>query len=356
MLWILFLSLAGVSSLFRNFERLMGLISFVGFGYLIGTPNYTYNGDAVVYLYNYVYGANSFERGYNWLTDIFEGKIDYQSFRLFSSIVLYVMIFFVVLLFTKHVSIVAFGYGIAMFPFDNEQVRNAMAAFFVLLGALFLVKQGSKSIAFSLAIILIGSLFHTLALFFLILPVFWLFRVWIRKHFKILFITASLVAFGFQIVGSSGLVPVISNLAGKLSTRADVSGNISTIYSGTGLAMRYWFIFYGVTLLVLITGWIIGRNAESKNEPYFDLFLCSVLMWTIALMLVTISIDYVRILRLVMFFYLILIARNFSVSSVSKSGALTVVVLCSSMAVMILQFWAYGIDAQTIKSIFGFLN
>ncbi|WP_427911026.1 hypothetical protein ABUE38_03755 [Pediococcus parvulus] len=92
MIWITIVLFSFLSAVTGKIERTVGLVSFIGFGYLVGTPNYQYNGDALVYFYNYVFGTNNFELGYNKLANFMRSRYDYQTFRLYSSLMVYVLI------------------------------------------------------------------------------------------------------------------------------------------------------------------------------------------------------------------------------------------------------------------------
>lgn len=351
MIWISLLLISFLSAITRKFERICGLFSFLGIGYLVGTPNYQYNGDAVVYMNSYATRSNQFEKGYNWLTNIASNQFDYATFRLYSSLILYVLIFIVILMFTKHVTIISFFYAIAMFPFDNDQVRNAMASLFILLGAYFLIRWDKKGIIPAFIIIFIGSLFHSLALFFLLLPVIWIIRKSIQNHFKSYFVMLSIVALVFEILGSSNLLPFLTALITRFSSRVDAANNMSTIYNAGSTNLLIWSTFYAITLYFIVTGYTLKKGLNNKYEKYYSLFLCSFILWTSAFILLTISVDYVRILRVVSFFYIILIAKLMSESFKTFHFKLYAYSFIGAILLMAIQIKGYGLSLETIKSI-----
>lgn len=350
MIWITIVLFSFLSAVTGKIERTVGLVSFIGFGYLVGTPNYQYNGDALVYFYNYVFGTNNFELGYNKLANFMGSRYDYQTFRLYSSLMVYVLLFIIIISFTKHVSTVALFYAFAMFPFDNEQVRNGMAALFVLMGAWLLIKYGSKGVFPALAVIYLGSFFHSLALFFLLLPLFWIIREKVKRHFKILFITGSLFAILVELIGASGLIPIISELISRLSSRSSAATNVATVYSNGTSNWKLWVVFFFISMLMAVTGYSFKKYIDESTDGYYQMFLCTILLWIGGLLLLTISIDYLRILRVVSYFYFILIAVLLWKNSKFRSP-LFAYGLCVSIVLMLAQGWIYGFSIEQIKSI-----
>lgn len=351
MLWLTILLFSLLSSIFHKFERSIGLVSFIGMGYLVGTPNYQYNGDAVVYLNNYFFKTENFERGYNWLTDLSSNYYDYQSFRLYSSIFVYIVLFIIILLLTKRVATIALFCSIAMFPFDSLQVRNGMATLFVLLGYWMLIKFGNKGVIPSLIVIYLGSWFHSLALIFLILPIIWLFRVKVQKHFKLYFTFGSVLALIIELVGASRLVPLIAELVDRFSSRTDASINILTVYNSGTTDVRIWLVLFFISLLIAVTGYNFRDYIDNSTQKYYQLFLCSMLLWIPGLILLTISVDYLRVLRVIVYFYFILIVNLISQVKVSSRLKLFSYGLCISILLMLSQVWVYGLTFEEVRSI-----
>lgn len=352
MLWILLIIVCLISAFTRVFERSAGLLAFLLMGYMVGTPNYQFNNDAFVYLNSYLSKADNFERGYNWLTDLAATHVSYATFRLYSSITVYILMFLVILIFTKHVSSVALFYAFAMFPFDSEQIRSGMATLFILFGAWMLVKFQKKGVFPALIIIICGSLFHSLALIFIALPLLWLIRKNVKNHFKLYFICISVISFLFEILGSSSLVPVISDLTSKISSRTQAALNISTVYNSGSVSLKIWITFYLITLFFVLSGYSL-KLRDKNPDSYFDLFLCSMILWGVSLTLLTVSVDYVRILRIAIFSYILLITNRITIGH-KWQGKLYLFLISGALLLMIIQIKSYGINSETMRSLLGF--
>lgn len=355
MLWLGIVCISFISTCFQRLERLTELMSFLGLGYLAGTPNLVYDRDAFVYMQNYIYGTDYFESGYNWLTKLFEPRMDYQTFRLYSSLIVFLLMFLAIFLMTKHVSAVALFYAIGIFPVDKLQVRNCMGAVFILFGAFMLIQFRKKGVLPSLLVIFAGSFFHSLALYFLLLPVVWFFKDFVEKHFSIIISSLVVTAFVFEILGSTNLTPVLVQLLGRFGNRANVAENVSTVYSGGGLTFVQWFVFCAITIFAVMAVQLFKRFCHEDMKPYYQIALCALVLWAAALTLMTLSIDYIRVLRIVAFFYFIYIANVMlnQKGNIRFSGIVVGVV--SAIVLMLVGFWSYGFTADQIRSIFGFI-
>lgn len=354
MLWIFVILISLVSVIIQKGDRIFGFISFLCIGYIVGTPNYEFNRDAVVYANAYLFRTDVFERGYNVLTDSMWNHFDYPTFRLLSSIVVYILLFCILMLFTKKISLISLMYAFSMFPFDSQQVRNVMASLFILLGSYFLIKLKNKGIIPALCLIFAGSLFHSLALLFLAIPVLWIVRNNIEKHFKMFFAVGSLFALIFEILGATSVVPFLAGIIAKVSSRENVSSNILTVYNAGATHFKMWLIFYVITTIIVVTGYKVHKKNQGILE-YYQLYMCAIILWTFSLMLFTISVDYVRALRLISYFFFIFIANmvqhstsyGYRIKIVSVSFAI-------SLLLMLSQYWVYGMNFEQFKGIIGF--
>lgn len=350
MLWVVIV-ISLISVLLRKFERTIGIISFLLISFIVGHPNYIYNGDANVYRLDYIYGLNSFEKGYNFITNFAINKMDYTDFRIYSSIIVYLILSLLILLFTRHVSTISLFYAISMFPFDNQQVRNVMAALFILFGGYLLFKFGKKAFLLSLLSIFIGSFFHSLSLFFLILPVLWIFKTTIVKKFVTLFSIASIVTFIFELLGSTGIIPILTTVLNKLGSRASASDNVATVYNHS-ISIYTWIAFYIVTLFMAYTVYSLKNYILKQNVAYYDMAIVTIFMWMGGMLLITISPDYVRILRIISLFYFIFMAEVFSQHNINKSK-IFIYSLTMSFGLLIIQLKVYGINFEIFKGIIG---
>lgn len=353
MLWIFVILISLVSVVIQKFDRISGFISFLGIGYLVGTPNYQFNRDAVVYANAYSFRTDVFERGYNLLTDSMWNHFDYQTFRLLSSMAVYMLLFFILILFTKKVSLISLVYAFSMYPFDSEQVRNVMAGLFILLGAYLLNKFKNKGIIPAMGLIFLGSLFHSLALLFLVLPIMWFARNNIEKHFKVYFTIGSVFALAFEVLGTTRIVPVLASIIDRISSRENISNNVLTVYNVGATHFKMWLVFYILTIIIVVTGYRFYRKSQSIHE-YYQLYVCTIILWTFSLGLFAISVDYVRTLRLVSYFFFILIASLVQNSAyyVDKIKMISMS-LVISLLLMFSQYWIYGMNFEQFKGIIG---
>ena len=239
-----------------------------------------------------------------------------------------------------------------MFPFDSEQIRSGMATLFILFGAWMLVKFQKKGVFPALIIIICGSLFHSLALIFIALPLLWLIRKNVKNHFKLYFICISVISFLFEILGSSSLVPVISDLTSKISSRTQAALNISTVYNSGSVSLKIWITFYLITLFFVLSGYSL-KLRDKNPDSYFDLFLCSMILWGVSLTLLTVSVDYVRILRIAIFSYILLITNRITIGH-KWQGKLYLFLISGALLLMIIQIKSYGINSETMRSLLGF--
>lgn len=350
MLWVTAVLFSLVSALFRRFETAIGLYSFMVLGYLVGTPNYTYNGDAIVYAADYMHKANMFESGYNWICSVAGNYINYSTFRLYSSLIVYFLLFVIIRIFTNRVTMISLFSSIAIFPFDNEQVRNGMLSLFVLFCAYLLVKWNKAGIVPALLVIYCGSLFHSLGLLFMFLPVVWMFRNNIEKHFKLYFSILSIISVIIEIVGPYRLSSLLSVFVARFSSRSDIGENVSAVYNnGT---FYIWLVFYLVTIVMLISFYGFKNDLKSYSPKYYQLFLCAMILWGGGLILLTLSVDYLRILRLVGYFYFILIASLIPKVRFKKGMWLFVFGNTSAILLFLSQMTVYGLNWTQIESIF----
>lgn len=355
MLWLGIVFVSFMSACFQRLEKLIGFISFLGLGYIAGTPNLLNDPDATVYMRNYNSGSDYFESGYNWIAKLAEPKMDYLTFRLYSSLIVFFLLFIGVRLLTRHVSSISFLYAIAIFPIDKIQVRNCMGAVFILFGAFLLLKFEKKGILPALAIIFVGSFFHSIALYFLLLPLLWLFKGMIRTYFSVITSGLMVLSFAFEILGSTILAPLLVELLDRFGNRTNVAENVSNIYSGGGQSIIEWMIFLAITVFMVVTVQLVRQFRNDAVDSDYQLVLCALVLWSAALILMTLSIDYIRILRIVAFFYFIYIinAVAFQRNGMHLKGLL--IGLVSASILMFTGFWAYGFTGEKILSVLGFI-
>lgn len=353
MIWISIVVISFLSALSQKCEKIVGLFSFVGLGYLMGiSTNYQYNNDAFVYKMDYLYKLDSFESGYNYIANFSSNYLDYETFRLYSCLLLGFILFLVVLVFTHHVSTISLFYSIAIYMFDNFQIRNAMASIFILIGLAFLIKLGNKGLIFAIISIFVGSLFHSLAFFFMIIPLLWMFRNYINKKFNLIFIVFSVFAFLFEILGSNSFILLISNVVNGISTRNNIGDNILNVYNN-GATLSIWLGIYILTVLLVIVVQRYKDIGGAQLNKYAQCFQCLIILWLIGMILISISIDYIRILRIVSYVYIIFVAELTERVKSSERIMLLNYSVIVSLVFLVGQSLIYGQSLESFKYFIG---
>lgn len=344
MIWLSATLLSFLSSYLSKFEEKMGFLSFFLFGISMGIPNYLTNGDANVYERNYGMQSNEFEVGYNYISQLFGQKYDYSTFRLITSILFCLALCFGVSLITKKVSTFAFLYGICAFPFDTLQVRSSMATTFIIFGIFFLNKYEKKGIFLSVITIYIGSLFHSSALIFMIIPIGYLFINMILKNEKIFF--SGLIASVILLVsiGSTRIGNVISHLLLRYSTREDASANVLNVYgSGSSFVALIMVLIFTIFLAMFLF------NEENiTNFPIYKITILAFTVWILGFVLFTLSVDYIRILRITLL--IVFIYSSYLLSRKTRKIRFLNFNLLFALLLFLIQMRIYGLSMNTIFS------
>lgn len=341
-LWVISIVVCLFSAILRKFERISGFISLSLLAIIQGNPNYYY-GDAVVYFHDYLFQTHQFEKGYNFIVSFFNQYINYQSFRLISSFIFLLSFGLIICGLTKHLSTFTLLYSIGAFPNDVQQVRNQMATVFLLLAALVLCRISQKGTAFVISIVLIyvASLFHSIALIFILLPfLFYLKNLesWLSRIS--LFSLVLLVVFKF--LPLSIINNIVNGVLGKLGSRADASSNIINIYSYNVVPFQIWLMLLALSFYAYYL--IKGSKLKNGNKIVYNvrqLEVSTFLIWLIGLLLMTTSIEYVRILRIVSVFIFIYSASCLNFTELKKGNILIVKNLSFSIVLLLIQTLIY---------------
>lgn len=341
-LWIISIVISFASTVLRKYERITGFISLIFLAIIQGNPNYDY-GDAIVYLHDYLFQTHQFEKGYNLITNFFSQYIDYQYFRLLSSFVFLLSIGFIVCKFTKYLSAFTLFYSIGAFPNDVQQVRNQMATVFLVLAGLALCKISKKSIAFlfSIALIYMASLFHSIALIFVLLPFLFYFKN-LESRLSQISLFGLLLLVVFKFLPISVINTFINSVLTKFGSRTDAGSNIINIYSFNVVPYRIWILLIILTFYAFYL--IRGSKVLSVNRKISSirqLEICSFVIWIIGLLLMTTSIEYIRILRIASVFLFVYSASCLEYVQQKQGSSLVIKTMLFSIVLLITQILIY---------------
>lgn len=351
-LWGFSLILCLLSFCFNKFNRTSGLIALLIYGIIEGNPNYFY-GDASVYFNDYMFKTQQFEKGYNFLTGLFGTRFDYLNFRLITSILFLLLLYFAVVTITNRVSLFSMLYGIGAFPNDVQQVRNQMASVFIVFGIVFLYKYGKKGIIPAFFTIYLGSLFHSIALIFLLVPILFYFDNLIKLFNKISVVGLITAIIAKLATSIPNLNTLVSGALSIFSSRETASTNVTDIYSNNVIPISIWTLTIIVTLIMfyLITSvYEIRYTGLVRSSNIFSLekvVVISFYIWIIGLVLLASSIEYIRILRISSVLLFIVIAKLTEQNKdkpILLPNRIVVISLLYSIILLILQAWIYYVN------------
>lgn len=308
MIWLLMLIQNAVATFFGRFERASGVLTFSYFGFLSGLADQRHNPDYELYKNSYDLGWQNFERGYTLLTHLFSARgITYETFRLVFLVVFFLLLAFGVSLLTKHVAGIALFYGISSFALDSIQVRNLAATAFIVLAIAALVRIPNRfgKIA-SIGLLIIGSEMHTISDIFLIVPLLAFIEVDFRKYWNkivgLVYVVSLLMFSSFRIYFSN----FIAYLLGIVSNRSNISKNILNVYT-QGTSFKYWAIITMVALIMFSVFGNISKDTSLKDDVTTKVLTNILLVGVLSVLLMAISVDYIRVLRIVSLFFFIFI-------------------------------------------------
>lgn len=361
-LWIISLILCLLSSIFQKFERLIGLFTLIIFGIIEGNPNYLY-GDASVYYNDYFFKTQQFEKGYNYLTNFFGSYVDYQSFRLITSIFFMILLCVLLLLITEKISLFALFYGIGAFPNDVQQVRNQMAAVFIVGAVVLLYKFNRKGIIPAILTIYVGSLFHSIALLYLLFPIIFFFKD-LNKGFKKISVLGLFIAIIVELANNVlELNNLVSNMLTRFSSRSSASTNVMDIYSNNLIPFSIWLLTFITTLIMICLVFLINYKNnisvdDSKVEVIQKMAIGSLYIWMIGLILLASSIEYIRILRISSVILFITIGKTIELKkeNLVLKNRLIVIGLLYSIILLILQAWIYYTNIENWFKALNFIQ
>lgn len=350
MFWLIAVLISIISLCISRFERIGAFFSFLALGISMGTPNYVTNGDAIVYANNYMLQTHEFEVGYNFISDFFGKYCDYSTFRLITSILFCLILYISVSLITKKIAVFSLLYCICAFPYDTLQVRSEMALSLIILGCAFLFKYQNKGIIYSFVIIYLASLFHSIALIFLFIPILYPFVSFFVKKRTVLFFMLGLISIIARLIGTTNIGSFITQLVSKYSTRDNAAQNTSQVYS-FGTSWFIWIIVFIFTIL-LIT-YVMNQNYDCMNKDVksiYKILVLALMIWMFGLVLFSISVDYIRILRIVTLVFFIFTCSELQSYRIRNQKYIIVYDLFLAFILFFIQMELYGLSINNVLS------
>ncbi|NBA11173.1 EpsG family protein [Weissella confusa] len=314
MIWILLLVQNVLATFFGRFERLSGFLTFIGLGFIAGLADPRHNADYSLYKNSYDLGWQNFEHGYTWIaTRSMQYGISYSTFRFWLLLSIFVLLAFSLSLITRRLAAVAFFYGVSAFALDSIQVRNVAATAFIVLAIAVLVRfPNFKGVVLSFVCLWLGAEFHTIAYIFLVVPIFAIWKFDFSKYFNFFVI----VVYTISLLMFSNLKLYFSIFIAKIletvSSRSNLGSNILEVYS-QGTVFRYWVMLATVALMLF---WLFsyGFRTVSISEDEYEYnssVSVVILIGVVSVFLMTISVDYVRVLRIVSLFFFVFVMDLF---------------------------------------------
>lgn len=203
-------------SILRPSSKMISSFLFI-FMFLLFGWNY-WNGDYDAYenLYNNAlaeFAIGGYERGYASLMSMFNLMgFDFQHFFIAVALLSLLLLFDFIIRFSKYPAIFSCIFFCFFFPLDYVILRNFVAFTIVLQGLIFVINQHKYSLCIFSVFVFIASLFHSTAIFYLVLIPF-LNRKKIRLpifSIVVVVVTIVFVAFGNRIIGS-----LVTNVNGR---------------------------------------------------------------------------------------------------------------------------------------------
>ncbi|PDH93229.1 hypothetical protein AO468_06285 [Oenococcus oeni] len=308
MIYFFAIFLCFFSMITHNFERSASFFLAIVMGVLTGFVNPVIP-DYLMYQNYYYTNYSQIEIGYEFLQYCgnFLG-FSYVTFRTFMAVAAFIILWFAFVNFSNRPAIPMLLYAVSIFPIDVIQIRNELMIAIVLFAYSFLFKhRGKASYILVFILLLIALSVHSVALIFFV-PYFWLlFGLNERKSFTkiVIYILVLLIAFSFILKKETLQLVVI--ILSNFSLRDNAAANALTVYTnGTGP------IPWAGAVFLTSVQWLTISKAESYTVSdqigIFKFFKSVFIMGFVALILLPLSPDYIRITRNVTIFFFILIS------------------------------------------------
>lgn len=296
-----------LSYVFKKFETISAAITFTFLAYAFATTNISYNPDYQLYQNSYMLHWKNFENGYIYISNIFSNLgFSFQDFRAFVGVIVFLGILIGSRLITKHVSIIALVYAIEAFPLDTIQIRNAILTFLIIMSCVLWNKDGTVSKISCITILLISTLFHSLAYMFILYYFIFLLSSKIGGLYKKIAYAIIFISMLSEIIGYGWLVKIVNKFTLLSKNRGNLLDNFNTVYI-QGTQFKTWILIFIITLVVI---WIINNAKSYLNENGLLKIDSYIVMVTIGLLFTTISVDFIRIYRVLIILILLFLLSN----------------------------------------------
>jgi len=303
-----------LSSITRLLPRISGAVLLVLTAILIGQGDAVTNPDYALYMNSYDYKLSNFEKGYTLLGNIGSSMgLSYGTFRMVIALISVAILIWGILRITSNLTFVAFFYAISMFTIDAIQVRNSFMLAIIVLAFSFLTKRDWKHYLTAAALIFLASTIHSLALAFFIPYLFSFLKLAVQRTVGLIMIVLSLVMMIIGDIFKSQLVGVLQVILKLFGSRSDAGSNVAAVYDNAGsnvILFAAFFIAIVTVMLVLYLSLDIEAD-DSKIANLTRIVIPVVLLGLVAVMMMEISADYVRLLRNTTMFAFIYFATYF---------------------------------------------
>lgn len=335
-LYILIFLINMIVALFKKDNRIVPFFSFIFLGILAGKTDTVFNVDTLAYYTDYLRtGSFGYVSRFEWLY-VFIEKIfvklgfQYSTFRLCIMVTGFILLFVGLRLIIKNVSAFYCLFAMTVFPFEATQIRTFLMFSIVTLAVGILKKSTKKSTIIGFLLMFVSTGFHStgyLFLFSLILMKVFLNRDTLKIGFsKLMPILALIMTIMFQGLGLSHVIGgLVSKILGVVSTNQDAVQRLATRFNTLGsanLTLGYTLAF-SFLILVIYNNRNLSTMTDIDTDQFnFLLNLRTIISVTcIGMPLMTISADYMRIIRegmLFLFIYWIVSFENSQVKFTSR--------------------------------------
>lgn len=288
-----------LSSVTRLLPRVSGAILLFFTAFLVGTSDAVTNPDYALYMNSYEYKWTNFESGYTFLCSIGRSLgLNYAAFRMIIAMISMAILIWGVLRITKNLSFVAFFYAISLFTIDAIQVRNSLMLSIVVLAFSFLNVRNWQHYLTTGILIFLASTIHSLALAFFIPLLLSIIKLKIQRVIGLAMVVFSLIMMIIGNIFQAQLVGGLQFILNIFGSRSDAGKNVAAVYTNSGGSIVLFAAFL-VAIISVILVLYLSLDVESnvKMERLTQIVIPMVLLGLVAVMMMEISSDYVRLLR-----------------------------------------------------------
>lgn len=346
MIIILILAQSLIFGLLKKFQRTSGLLTFMTLGFYSGIADIRHNADYKLYLASFDMKWSNFEQGYTYFSQTAKNYgVTYENFRLAFCLITYFILFMGIVKLTENVALVSFLYGISMYPLESIQVRNTLMIAIITWMVVVLKKDDNWRYFVAIIIVWISSLFHSLGLIFIVIPIFtYLFRNREFTYYKY----ASLIIYGLSIIFvafGKGILISLSVLITKLfSGRESLANNLTNVYSNSAVN-KVWIAMLVLAIIISLFP-VFNKKSIVENEILkvdYRPLLWMLILAALSILLMTVTVDYIRLIRNVSLFYFIWTVIIFNNEKISVTTRYFNVASASIIGIVIMVIQVFGI-------------